>query len=63
MLRDWMPDQVRHDEYELTDFLKYDTVWQAGVQFKDAWIPAYAGMMDRYHDSERNNILADISGT
>jgi hypothetical protein len=26
MLRFWMPDQVRHDEQELSDFLKYDTV-------------------------------------
>ena len=36
---------------------------QAGVQIKDAWIPACAGMTDRYHDTEPNNILEDISGT
>ena len=36
---------------------------QAGVQFKDALIPACAGMTDRYHDTELNNILDDISGT
>jgi hypothetical protein len=35
----------------------------AGVQFKDAWIPACAGMTDRYHNSKRSKILADISGT
>ena len=27
-----MPDQVRHDAQELTDFLNYDTVWKAGIQ-------------------------------
>jgi hypothetical protein len=36
---------------------------QAGVQFKGAYIPACAGMTDRYHDSKLNNILYDISGT
>jgi hypothetical protein len=36
---------------------------QAGVQFKDAWIPACAGMTDRYHSAELNNILEDISAT
>jgi hypothetical protein len=36
---------------------------QAGVQFKDAWIPACAGMTDRCHDTELNNILDDISET
>jgi len=35
---------------------------QAGAQFKDAWIPACAGMTDQYHDTEQNNILEDISG-
>ena len=35
----------------------------AGVQFKDAWIPACAGMTDRYHDTELNFILDDISET
>jgi hypothetical protein len=33
---------------------------QAGVQFRDSWIPACAGMTDRYHDTELNNILEDI---
>jgi hypothetical protein len=28
----------------------------AGVQFKDAWIPASAGMTDRYYGSELNNV-------
>jgi hypothetical protein len=32
MLRYWMPDQVRHDGQELTDFLNYDTVWKAGIK-------------------------------
>jgi hypothetical protein len=36
---------------------------QAGVQFKDAWIPACAGMTDRYHASYLNNVLNNISGT
>jgi hypothetical protein len=36
---------------------------QAGVQFKDAWIPACAGMTSRYHRAELNHILEDISGT
>jgi hypothetical protein len=36
---------------------------QAGVQFKDAWIPAFAGMTDRYYTSELKNILDNISGT
>ena len=36
---------------------------QAGVQFKDAWIPACAGMTDSYHTSELNNILGNSSGT
>jgi hypothetical protein len=40
----WMPDQVRHDGQKLSAFLNYDTVWQTGVQFKKAWIPACAGM-------------------
>jgi hypothetical protein len=35
---------------------------QAGVQFKDAWIPACAGMTDGYHPSVLNNIFGDISG-
>jgi hypothetical protein len=35
----------------------------AGVQFKDAWIPACAGMTDRYDDTELNIILEDISET
>ena len=30
---------------------------QAGVQFKDAWIPACAGMTDRYPDKELNVFL------
>jgi hypothetical protein len=30
-LNDWMPDQVRHDGRQLTDFLKYDTVCFAGM--------------------------------
>ena len=29
---------------------------KAGVQFKDAWIPAYAGMTDRFHTSELTKI-------
>ena len=33
----------------------YVTPAQAGVQFKDAWIPAFAGMTDRYNDSQLNN--------
>ena len=36
---------------------------QAGVQFKDAWIPACAGMTNGYHASELNNILDNIFGT
>jgi hypothetical protein len=36
---------------------------QAGVQFKDAWIPACAGMTDRYLEADINNILINISGT
>ena len=36
---------------------------QAGVQFKDAWIPACAGMTDGYHAAELNNILDNICGT
>jgi hypothetical protein len=35
---------------------------QAGVQFKDAWIPACAGMTDRYLEVDLNNILNNISG-
>jgi hypothetical protein len=35
----------------------------AGDQFKGVWIPAYAGMTDRYPNSKLNNILYDISGT
>jgi hypothetical protein len=30
---------------------------QAGVQIKDDWIPACAGMTDRYDDAELNIIL------
>ena len=30
---------------------------QAGVQFKDAWIPAFAGMTDREHDKKLNHII------
>ena len=36
---------------------------QAGVRFKDAWIPACTGMTRRYHRAELNHILEDISGT
>jgi hypothetical protein len=36
---------------------------QAGVQFKDAWIPACAGMTDGYHTSVLDNIFGDIFGT
>jgi hypothetical protein len=36
---------------------------QAGVQFKDAWIPACAGMTDRLHAWERMIYSAGISGT
>jgi hypothetical protein len=36
---------------------------QAGVQFKGAWIPACAGMTDRYLEADINNILDNISGT
>ena len=36
---------------------------QAGVQFKDVWIPASAGMTDRYLEADFNNILNHISGT
>jgi hypothetical protein len=36
---------------------------QAGVQFKEAWIPACAGMTDGYHASGINNILYKIFGT
>jgi len=36
---------------------------QAGVQFKDTWIPACAGMTERHHALELKNILDDISGT
>jgi hypothetical protein len=36
---------------------------QVEVQFKDAWFPACAGMTDRCHDTELNNILDDISET
>jgi hypothetical protein len=36
---------------------------QAGVQFKAAWIPACAGITDRYHDSELNNILFETAST
>jgi hypothetical protein len=36
---------------------------QAGVQFKDAWIPACAGMTGGEHASVFNNILDNISGT
>jgi hypothetical protein len=35
---------------------------QAGVQFKDAWIPACAGMTDGQHASVLNNSLDNISG-
>ena len=34
----------------------------AGVQFKDVWIPACAGMTDRHHVTELNNILKDTCG-
>jgi hypothetical protein len=34
----------------------------AGVQFKGAWIPACAGMTDRYLQADINNILINISG-
>ena len=30
------------------------TLAEAGVQFKDAWIPAFASMTDRYHHAELN---------
>ena len=36
---------------------------QAGVQFKDAWIPACAGMTDRYLEADIDNILINISET
>ena len=36
---------------------------QPGVQFKDAWIPACAGMTDWYYRAGLNHILEDISGT
>jgi len=36
---------------------------QAGIQFKGAWIPACAGMTDRYFEADINNILINISGT
>jgi hypothetical protein len=36
---------------------------QAGVQFKDAWIPACAGMTDGKKASGTNNIFDNISGT
>jgi hypothetical protein len=36
---------------------------KAGVQFKDAWIPACAGMTDRYRPSYKDIILNVISGT
>jgi hypothetical protein len=36
---------------------------QAGVQFKEAWIPASAGMTAGYRGSVLNNILDNISGT
>ena len=36
---------------------------QAGVQFTPAWIPACAGMTDRYLEADINNILINISGT
>jgi hypothetical protein len=36
---------------------------QAGVQFKDAWIPACAGMTVGQHASVLNNILDNISET
>jgi len=36
---------------------------QAGVQFKDVWIPACAGMTDGQHASVFNHILDNISGT
>jgi hypothetical protein len=34
---------------------------QAGVQFKDAWIPACAGMTVRYRTKNLNNIYCNIS--
>jgi hypothetical protein len=36
---------------------------QAGVQFKPAWIPACAGMTNRYAAKLRRKILYNISGT
>jgi len=37
-----IPDLIRdrHDGQKLGVSLDYDPVWQAGVQFKPAWIPA-----------------------
>ena len=35
---------------------------QAEVQFKDAWIPACAGMTDRYLEVDLYKILNNISG-
>ena len=36
---------------------------QAGVQLKVAWIPACAGMTDRYYAAADRNIYENISGT
>jgi hypothetical protein len=36
---------------------------QAGVQFKPAWIPACAGMTNRYDAKLLRNILYNISKT
>jgi hypothetical protein len=35
---------------------------QAGIQFKDAWVPDCAGMTDGQHASVLNNSLDNISG-
>jgi hypothetical protein len=36
---------------------------QAGVQLKNTWIPACAGMTDGEHIPVMNNIIDGISGT
>ena len=36
---------------------------EAGVQFESAWIPACAGMTNRYHAKLNGKVFYNISGT
>jgi hypothetical protein len=51
---DWGSGKTDRDK---THLWNYETIWNAGAQFKGAWIPACAGITNRNYTSVNRNVI------